>query len=229
MGYYSIHAIFLKDNDIQKLKLIQALLEAEGITFLIRKQRVYSLDGESIKVPCISDVNWNCRFGYKWYDFRYDMEKVSEKFNAQYPDDDIYVYEKTEDCFEILHTISAGELLHSDEIIHYWRELEKVCKSLNNRRVGHRMPLYKIINVASHPTIAFQGGAYTFIGYNVYELHESNWRYYMDPLTIGSGCRNYNFLPDRIKALQLLNDYLLTVRNAGQLAQVAIPRPKRRP
>ena len=59
MGYYSRHAIFLMDNDIQKLKTIQKLLEDKDIYFVIRKQTVYLENGEPLRIPCISDVNWN--------------------------------------------------------------------------------------------------------------------------------------------------------------------------
>ncbi len=45
MGYYSRHAIFLMDNDIQKLKTIQNLLEDKDIYFVIRKQTVYLENG----------------------------------------------------------------------------------------------------------------------------------------------------------------------------------------
>ena len=69
MGYYSRHSIFLKDNDRQKLELIQKLLEEEDSAFDIREETVYLYDGESITVPCVSDENWNSGLGYKWYDF----------------------------------------------------------------------------------------------------------------------------------------------------------------
>lgn len=52
MGYYSRHAIFLKDDDIQKLKTIQKYLEDKDISFLIRKQTVYLENGESLRVSC---------------------------------------------------------------------------------------------------------------------------------------------------------------------------------
>ena len=151
MGYYSRHAIFLMDNDIQKLKTIQKLLEDKDIYFVIRKQTVYLENGEPLRIPCISDVNWNSGMGYKWYDFDYDMQAVSELFNEQFPDVQILVYEKTEDEFEILHTFLAGERLHYDDVIHYQKELEKVCKSLNSlpdsllQSCKHSQPSYNCI------------------------------------------------------------------------------------
>lgn len=227
MGYYSRHAIFLKDNDIQKLKTIQKYLEDKDISFLIRKQTVYLENGESLRVSCISDVNWNSGMGYKWYDFDYDMKDISELFNNQFPDTEILVYEKTEDGFELLHTFLNGERLRCDDVIHYQKGLEKVCNSLNKRVSKNSMPYYTIISVARHPTVAFHGGAFTFIGYIVFELYEDHWRFHLTPPLIGHGCQNYNFLPNRIKAMQLLNDYLLTIRDAGKLAEIALPRPKR--
>ena len=94
MGYYSRHSIFLNDNDRRKLELIQRLLGEEDVAFDIREETVYLYDGEVLTVPCVSDENWNSGLGYKWYDFEYDMKKVSEKFNQQYPDEVIKVYVK---------------------------------------------------------------------------------------------------------------------------------------
>ena len=105
MGYYSRHSIFLKDNDRQKLELIQKLLEEEDVGFDIREETVYLYDGEAVTMPCVSDENWNSGFGFKWYDFEYDMKKVSEKFNQQYPDEVIMVYVKTEGRIHSLGTM----------------------------------------------------------------------------------------------------------------------------
>lgn len=228
MGYYSRHAIFLMDNDVRKLKTIQKLLEDKDIFFLIRQQTVYLENGEPRRVSCISDVNWNSGMGYKWYDFDYDMSAVSEEFNKQFPDIQILIYEKTEDNFEVLHTYLSGERLHYDDVIHYQKELEKVCNSLNTWANRHNLQYYRIVNVAHHPTVVYHGGAYTFIGYMVFELYEVNWRFNLKPPRLGHGCQNYDFLPDRIKAMQLLNDYLLSIRDAGELREVAIPRLGRR-
>ena len=227
MGYYSRHAIFLKDNDRQKLELIRQLLAEEDIAFLIRRQTVYLEDGEALKVPCVSDVNWNCGGGYGWYDFQYDMERVSEKFNEQYPDEEILVYEKTEDGYETLYTFLNGEQCFDDNVIHYRREMERVCKSLNKRMAGYRLPFFKVVSIVRHPTVVFHDGAYTFIGYNVYELYGDYRQYSIEPPSFGDGCRNYNSLPDRIKALQILNSYLEDLRQNGGLAAVALSWPRR--
>lgn len=224
MGYYSRHAIFLQDNDFQKLTTIQKFLEDRDIHFIIRKQTVYLENGEPLRVPCISDVNWNSGMGCKWYDLDNDMQAISELFNEQYPDSKIQLYEKTENGFEFFHAYLNGENLYDDEIIHYRKELEKVCKSLNTRASRHRLHFYKIVSVAHHPTIAFHGGAYTFIGYNVFELYEDLWRFHLPPPFVGHSCQNYNCLPGRIKAMQVLNEYLIAIRDAGKLAEAAIPR-----
>ena len=50
MGYYSRHSIFLKDNDKQKLSLIQKLLEEEDVAFDIREEMVYLYDGYSMTI-----------------------------------------------------------------------------------------------------------------------------------------------------------------------------------
>ena len=94
MGYYSRHSIFLQKPDMQKLKLIQSLLEEKDISFLIRKKKVYLFNGECLHVLCVCDVNWNAGLGYMWYDFNGDMEYVSEHFNQQYPGEIINVYVK---------------------------------------------------------------------------------------------------------------------------------------
>ena len=103
MAYYSRHSVFLHDNDKQKLSLVQSILNEEGLSFVLQEETVYQYDGESLTVPCISDVNWNDGDGYVWYDFETDMERISEKFNWQYPEDTIIVYVKTEDGFENLY------------------------------------------------------------------------------------------------------------------------------
>ena len=153
MGYYSRHSIFLKDNDRQKLKLIQKLLEEEDVAFDIRGETVFLYDGEAVTVPCVSDENWNSGFGFKWYDFEYDMKKVSEKFSKRYPDEVIMVYVKTEDGFEILYEFQDGELRNDIEVVHYQRELEKVCQELNKMSEKDWVPLYQVMDVAHHPTI----------------------------------------------------------------------------
>ena len=222
MGYYSRHSVFLKDNDRQKLSLIQKLLEEEDVAFDIREETVYLYDGESITVPCVSDENWNSGFGYKWYDFEYDMKKVSEKFNRQYPDEVIEVYVKTEDGFEILYDFLDGELRNDIEVVHYQRELEKVCKELNNRCEEGWVPLYQIIDVAHHPTILCHYGAYTFIGYNVFELYSDFNKSFTISRSLGHFSRNYNNIPGRIKALQILYDNLVERRMAGRLREAAL-------
>ena len=137
MGYYSRHSVFLKDNDRQKLSLIQKLLEEEDVAFDIREETVYLYDGESITVPCVSDENWNSGFGYKWYDFEYD-------------------------------------------------------------------------------------GAYTFIGYNVFELYGDFNKSFTISRSLGHCSRNYNNISGRIKALQILYDNLVERRMAGRLREAAL-------
>ena len=133
MGYYSRHSIFLKDNDRQKLELIQKLLEEEDSAFDIREETVYLYDGESITVPCVSDENWNSGLGYKWYDFEY-----------------------------------------------------------------------------------------TFIGYNVLELYSDYNKSFSVSRSLGHCSRNYNNIPGRIKALQILYDNLVERRMAGKLREAAL-------
>ena len=222
MGYYSRHSIFLKDNDGQKLTLIQKLLEEEDVAFDIREKTVYLYDGESITVPCVSDENWNSGFGYKWYDFEYDMKKVSEKFNRQYPDEVIEVYVKTEDGFEILYDFLDGELCNDIEVVHYQRELEKVCEELNNRYEKDWVPLYQVMDVARHPTILCHYGAYTFIGYNMFELYSDFNKSFSISRSLGHCSRHYENIPGRIKALQILYDNLVERRMAGRLREAAL-------
>ena len=102
------------------------------------------------------------------------------------------------------------------------RELEKVCKKLNKWKEKHKLPLYEVIDVAGHPTIACHYGAYTMIGYNVLELFGCYWDSYCLTEPIGYASTNYGNLQDRIKALQILNDDLEERRNNGTLRKAAL-------
>ena len=209
MAYNSQHSIFLRSNDKQKLLFLKSLLEEENLSFVLQKETVYQYDGEPLTVSCISDVNWNYGDGYVWYDFETDMERISEKFNQQYPDDVISVYVKTEDGFENLYEFCEGSLRNNVEVIHYQEELNKVCEELNQKTPEASLPLYEVIDIANHPTILFHYGAYTFIGYNIYELYSDWCQCFKTEIPIGSPIRNYNHTPYRVKALQILHDNLL--------------------
>ena len=228
MGYYSRHSIFLLDNDRQKLELIQKLLEEEDSAFDIREETVYLYDGESITVPCVSDENWNSGLGYKWYDFEYDMEKVSEKFNQQYPDEVIKVYVKTEDGFEILYEFLDGGQRNEIEVVHYQLELEKVCEELNKKSEKEWVPMYQVLDIAHHPTILCHYGAYTFIGYNVLELYSDYNKSFSVSRSLGHCSRHYENIPGRIKALQILYDNLVERRMAGKLREAALGNTEKR-
>ena len=217
MAYYSRHSIFLHDNDKKKLSFIQSILDEEGLSFVLQEETVYQYDGEPLTVPCISDVNWNDGDGYVWHDFETDMERFSEKFNRQYPEDTIIVYVKTEDGFENLYEFQDGSLSSDVEIIHYQTELQKVCKGLNHLASETSLQLYEVINIAHHPTIIFHYGAYTFIGYNIYEIYSQDNQSFETTADIAYPSRNYNHLPNRIKAQQILYDYLLERRKTGNL------------
>ena len=222
MGYYSRHSIFLKDNDRQKLSLIQKLLEEEDVGFDIREETVFLYDGEAVTVPCVSDENWNSGFGFKWYDFEYDMKKVSEKFNQQYHDEVIMVYVKTEDGFEILYEFQDGELRNDIEVAHYQRELETVCEELNKMSEKDWVPLYQVMDIARHPTVLCHYGAYTFIGYNVFELYSDFNKAFEISRSLGHCSRNYNNIPGRIKAMQILYDNLVERRMSRRLREAAL-------
>lgn len=222
MGYYSRHSIFLQDNDRQKLSLIKKLLEEEDVAFDIREETVYLYEGEAITVPCVSDENWNSGLGYKWYDFEYDMEKVSEKFNRKYPDEVIKVYVKTEDGFEILYEFLDGGQRNEIEVVHYQLELEKVCEELNKKSEKEWVPMYQVLDIAHHPTILCHYGAYTFIGYNMFEIYSEFNKSFSISRSLGYCSRNYNNIPGRIKALQILHDNLVERRMAGKLREAAL-------
>ena len=217
MAYHSRHSIFLHDNDKQKLSLVQSILNEEGLSFVLQEETVYQYDGKSLTVPCISDVNWNDGDGYVWYDFETDMERISEKFNLQYPEDTIIVYVKTEDGFENLYEFRDGSLSSDEEIIHYQAELNKVCEGLNQTALKVPLQLYEVIDIAHHPTIIFHYGAYTFIGYNIYEIYSQDNQSFEITATIAYPSRNYDHLPNRIKAQQILYDNLLERRKMGTL------------
>ena len=216
MAYYSRHSIFLYDNDKQKLFYLQSLIEEEKLSFELREETVYQYDGEPLNMLCISDANYGPEIGCSWYWFDRDMERVSEKFNQKYPDDQIAVYVKTEDGYEILYEFHDGGSNYTD-IIHFQTELNKVCEELNQKNAEVPVPLFEVIDIAHHPTVLFHFGAYTFIGYNVFELYSEDNRTYVGVASFGHSSRNYNHLPYRAKAQQILYDYLLEKRKAGKL------------
>ena len=217
MAYNSRHSIFLHNNDKQKLLFLKSLLDEEDLFFVLQEETVYQYDGEPLTVPCISDINWNYGDGYVWYDFETDMERISEKFNQQYPDDVISVYVKTEDGFENLYEFCEGSLRNNVEVIHYQEELNKVCEELNQNAPEASLPLYEVIDIADHPTVLFHYGAYTFIGYNIFEIYSECCQYFKTEIPIGSPIRNYDHTPFRIKALQILYNNLLERRKTGNL------------
>ena len=216
MAYYSRHSIFLYDNDKQKLLYLQSLIEEEELSFELREETVYQYDGEPLNMLCISDANYGPEIVCSWYWFDRDMERVSEKFNQKYPDDQIAVYVKTEDGYEILYEFHDGGSNYTD-IIHFQTELNKVCEELNQKNAEVPVPLFEVIDIAHHPTVLFHFGAYTFIGYNVFELYSEDNRTYVGVASFGHSSRNYNHLPYRAKAQQILYDYLLEKRKAGKL------------
>ena len=216
MAYNSRHSIFLHNNDKQKLLFLKSLLDEEDLCFVLQEETVYQYDGEPLTVPCISDINWNYGDGYVWHDFETDMERISEKFNRQYPDDVISIFVKTEDGFENLYEFHDGGVRNTD-IIHYQAELNKVCEELNQISSKERLPLFEVIDIANHPTILFHYGAYTFIGYNIFEIYSECCQYFKTEIPIGSPIRNYDHTPFRIKALQILYNNLLERRKTGNL------------
>ena len=216
MAYNSRHSIFLYSNDKQKLLFLKSLLDEEDLCFVLQKETVYQYDGEPLTVLCISDINWNYGDGYVWHDFETDMERISEKFNRQYPDDVISIYVKTEDGFENLYEFHDGGVRNTD-IIHYQAELNKVCEELNQNAPEASLPLYEVIDIADHPTVLFHYGAYTFIGYNIFEIYSDCCQYFKTEIPIGSPIRNYDHTPFRIKALQILYNNLLERRKTGNL------------
>jgi hypothetical protein len=147
------------------------------------------------------------------------MKRISEKFNRKYPNDVISVYVKTEDGFEDLYEFRDGSMSSDEEIIHYQTELQKVCEELNLMASETPLQLYEVIDIAHHPTIVFHYGAFTFIGYNIYEIYSHDNYSFDTTAVIASSSRNYDSLPYRIKAQQILYDNLLEKRAAGTLSQ----------
>ena len=216
MAYNSRHSIFLRSNDKQKLLFLKSLLDEENLCFVLQKETFYQYDGEPLTVLCISDINWNYGDGYVWYNIETDMERISEKFNHRYPDDVISIYVKTEDGFENLYEFHDGGVRNTD-IIHYQAELNKVCEELNQNAPEASLPLYEVIDIADHPTVLFHYGAYTFIGYNIFEIYSDCCQYFKTEIPIGSPIRNYDHTTFRIKALQILYNNLQERRKTGNL------------
>ena len=81
------------------------------------------------------------------------------------------------------------------------------------------LQLYEVIDIANHPTIVFHYGAYTFIGYNIYEIYSQDNQSFEITAAIAYPSRNYDCLPYKIKAQQILYDNLLEGRATGTLSQ----------
>ena len=79
------------------------------------------------------------------------------------------------------------------------------------------LQLYEVIDIAHHPTILFHYGAYTFIGYNIYEIYSHDNYSFDTTAVIAFPSRNYDSLPYRIKAQQILYNNLLEKRKMGTL------------
>ena len=107
--------------------------------------------------------------------------------------------------------------VRNTDIIHYQAELNKVCEELNQNAPEAPLPLYEVIDIADHPPVLFHYGAYTFIGYNIFEIYSDCCQYFKTEIPIGSPIRNYDHTPFRIKALQILYNNLLERRKTGNL------------
>ena len=57
------------------------------------------------------------------------------------------------------------------------------------------LQLYEVIDIANHPTIVFHYGAYTFIGYNIYEIYSHDNYSFDIAAVIAFPSRNYDSLP----------------------------------
>ena len=96
-------------------------------------------------------------------------------------------------------------------------ELIKVCEELNQITSKEQQPLFEVVTIVNHPTILFHYGAFTFIGYNVIELYGDFDQHFGLTISYGDSGQNYNNLPERIEAQQILYDNLLERRKAGYL------------
>ena len=129
---------------------------------------------------------------------------------AYYSRHSIFLYDNDKQKLLYLQTLIEEEELSQ-------LELNKVCEELNQKNAEVPVPLFEVIDIAHHPTVLFHFGAYTFIGYNVFELYSEDNRTYGAVASLGHSSRNYNHLPYRAKAQQILYDYLLEIRKAGKL------------
>ena len=129
---------------------------------------------------------------------------------AYYSRHSIFLYDNDKQKLLYLQTLIEEEELSQ-------LELNKVCEELNQKNAEVPVPLFEVIDIAHHPTVLFHFGAYTFIGYNVFELYSEDNRTYVGVASFGHSSRNYNHLPYRAKAQQILYDYLLEKRKAGKL------------
>ena len=116
---------------------------------------IFRSDGEPLTVRCISDIGWNSGSGLKWYDFDTELERVSEEFAKEFPEEE-----------------PSG-----------W------------------------------PVVLHNHGAFVNIKYNVFELLHTADGFRYKGVPYDYGCRHFECIPGKIRALKSLFDELIKRRN----------------
>lgn len=215
MSYYVKHKFYFENNCREKLELLQNLLREYFDGMEIKMDTVYDDDGEPKKVLCLSDECWNCGSGTTWYTFETNVADISLAFNEMYQGEIIYAYTKSEDGFEDTYGFKDGDYNRS-KVIHYRKELRKVCNKLNSKKNKASRGLYEVHMIAGHPTVRFHDGAYTMIGWNYFELFDtcfSGGYSTVAPDAMYHPSRNYNSMEGRSRAMKLLYDYIVQHRS----------------
>lgn len=136
---------------------------------------------------------------------------------------------ETERLDGMLELVSLnGNVVRDDngQLFHHTHALFSFKKDGQHGMAGGHLKATTVLYTAEielRPTvggaIGRKFGAYTFIGYNIYEIYSRNNYSFDTTAVIAFPGRNYDSLPHRIKAQQILYDNLLERRATGTLSQ----------
>jgi len=224
MGYYTRHSVYLEVFDEYKMNKLDRLLRERDVWLSDNVEDIFQSDGEPLTVRCLSDIGWNSGFGLKWYDFDTDLERVSEEFAKEFPNDEIVVYAKGEDGNETEYRFLDGQMIDRSVIVHYSDILGQVCGVLNEMKPESTPPLGEVFMVPSAisdkpdgpygwPVVLHNHGAFVNIKYNVFELLHTADGYRYKGVPYDYGCRHFECIPGKIRALKSLFDELIKRRN----------------
>ena len=224
MGYYTRHSVYLEVFDEYKMNRLDRLLKEREVWLRDNVEDIFRSDGEPLNVRCLSDIGWNSGSGLKWYDFDTDLERVSEEFAKEFPEEEIVVYTKDEYDNETEYRFHDGQMTDQSEIVHYSDILGEICGFLNEMKPENTPPFRKVFMAPSAfsdkpdgpsgwPVVLHNHGAFVNIKYNVFELLHTADGYRYEGVPYDYGCRHFECIPGKIRALQSFFDELIKRRN----------------